>query len=77
MSGSKTKITEPKEYRVFFDISAIAYRDVMAYDEEDAMEQVDQTKVEPEDFENADFGTVMVDDVIILSAKEKKKKSKK
>lgn len=63
-----------KKFRVHFEISGHAYREVKAFDEEDAREQVDNDRIHEEDCENVDFGTICVDDVEEVTVKKRKKK---
>jgi hypothetical protein len=50
-----------KMYRVFFDIDVVSYRDVEAFDEDDAREQAQGDRIVMDDFERAGEGIISVD----------------
>lgn len=78
-----TKRAEPpvsnelKTFRVHFDLEGSGYRDVQAYDEEDAEEQVQGDRIDSDDVERADFSSISVDYVTELKPETEKKKKKR
>lgn len=65
-----------KKFRVHFRIDTDSYRDVMAFDEDDAMEQVQGDFLCSDDFERANPCNADVDYVDELKPVKKKKVSK-
>lgn len=62
-----------KKFRVHFEISGSSYRDIEAFDEEDATEQCQNDWVNSEDCERANFSQVDIDHVEELKPKKKKR----
>lgn len=78
-----TKRAEPpvsnelKTFRVHFDLDGSGYRDVQAFDEDDAREQVQGDRIDHDDCERANFSSISVDDVEELKPKTEQTKKKR
>lgn len=73
------KVKEPTlfTYRVHFEIRGSSYRDVQAYDPDDAEQQVAGDMVYDDDVARAEFESICVDDVRERKTEKPKRKTKK
>ena len=65
-----------KTFRVHFEIEGSSYRDVQAFDEEDAREQVDRDSIYSDDIERANLSQICVDDIVELKPARAKRKGR-